>query len=128
LIEVTSLKTAPAYERHQEVIVKIRFKNIGTKLALCAEFTAVLKAEFGLEVPSLPRVLDDESPALSQLLPGEQTAGTFRFTLKAGARPLEFILVPRSYNEGCRRGGSTGFPIFAPLGLRFVLKEIPLSE
>lgn len=55
LIQVTGLKTAQSsVARHHVVIVKVKSKNIGTKMALCAAFTATLKAEFGLEEPSLP--------------------------------------------------------------------------
>jgi hypothetical protein len=129
LIQVTGLKTAQSsVARHHVVIVKVKSKNIGTKMALCATFTATLKAEFGLEEPSLPGEMDERSPEISRLLPDEETEGIFRFLLKDGARPLELILVPRDYNEGCRKEGSTGPPIFAPLRLRFVLKEIPVSE
>jgi hypothetical protein len=91
---------------HHFVVVHVRVKNLG-KRAACAHFSARVKADFGLEYRR-DLILEGESPSVSELLPGEETEGSYTFEVKDGVTPRELVMEPRG-KQTCDSSGSYVF-------------------
>lgn len=86
---------------HHVVVVRFSAQNIG-KQALCAGFTATLKASFGLEYRG--SLLVTNPFRIRELLPGENSEGAYEFYVKNGVEPLQVILKPSSETQTCTPG------------------------
>ena len=86
---------------HYPVTVQLRADNVG-KQALCASFSATLKASFGLEYHEF--FLAPHALQIRELLPAESTSGEYRFDVKTGAQPLELVLKPVRKSQACSGG------------------------
>lgn len=96
---VEVMQQAPqAGSDHHIIFVRLEARNIG-KQALCAGFTATLKATFGLEYGGTVPI---KNPfRVRELLPGENIVGDYQFYVKNGAEPLQIILKPTSETQTC---------------------------
>jgi hypothetical protein len=103
---------------HHFVVVHLKVKNL-SKRAACAYFTARVKAEFGLEYRRDLIFFEDEVPHIHELLPGEETIGSYVFQVKDGVRPLELIMEPKG-KQGCGQGDSVFYPATINISLEGV--------
>src|SRR5438552_8484574 len=87
---------------HHYVAVFVNLKNAG-KNSACMSFAPLLKTTFGLEYKAFPFYslrefgLDKifpSMPQISEMLPGEESSGSYIFRVKNGVSPLEMWLRP----------------------------------
>ncbi len=100
LITATAIEDygeTPHQGDHHRVSVSVRVKNLG-KRAICASFTPRLRATLDLEYGN---ILRSEEPRMSELLPGEETSGTYVFSVKDGVKPLQLVLKPLNRSLRC---------------------------
>jgi len=84
-------------DRHR-IHVFVTFKNLG-KQAICTQFTARLKASYGLSYNASG--LFSQAPRAEELLPNIESAGPYEFKVTPGAQPLELVLKPGRKKTGC---------------------------
>jgi len=84
-------------DRHR-IHVFVTFKNLG-KQAICTQFTARLKASYGLSYNASG--LFSQAPRAEELLPNIESAGPYEFEVTPGAQPLELVLKPGRKKTGC---------------------------
>jgi hypothetical protein len=92
---------------HHFVAVFVSVKNVG-KNPVCISFTSLLKTTLGLEYKGSPPYsfigLDKFfpiEPKMSEMLPGEESSGSYVFLVKNGISPLEMWLKPIGRSIHC---------------------------
>jgi len=117
---------------HHFIAVFVNVKNAGKNPA-CISFTPLLKTTFGLEYKgSLPfsiMGLDKifpPAPKVSEMLPGEESSGSYIFHIKNGASPLEMRLKPQGKSIHCNQSAAGNWgDALLPEQLKFDVQDLP---
>jgi hypothetical protein len=117
---------------HHFVAVYVNVKNAGKNPA-CMSFTPLLKTTFGLEYTgSLPYSfigLDKIfplPPKISEMLPGEESSGSYIFLVKNGVSPLEVWLKPSGKSIHCNESATGNWgDVLLPEQLKFDVHDLP---
>ncbi|SRR5258708_18523691 len=116
---------------HHYVAVFVNVKNAG-KNAACMSFLPLLKTTVGLEYKGSFRTQlgPDKSfpsaPRISEMLPGEESSGSYVFLVKNGVSPLEMVLKPERKSVHCNESvtGNWGDALL-PQELKFDVNDLP---
>jgi hypothetical protein len=126
---VTPPPPAPVPDHHY-VAVFVNVKNVG-KSAACMSFLPLLKATLGLEYKGSFRTqaadkIFPSAPRISEMLPGEESSGSYVFIVKNGASPLEMFLKPEGKSTHCNESptGNWGDTLL-PQALNFDVHDLP---
>lgn len=120
---------APAPDHHY-VAVFVNVKNAG-KNAACMSFSPLLTTTLGLEYKGSFRTqVADKifplAPRISEMLPGEESSGSYVFIVKNGVSPLEMFLKPERKSVHCNHSvtGNWGDTLL-PQELKFDVHDLP---
>jgi hypothetical protein len=117
---------------HHYVAVFVNIKNAG-KNSACMSFAPLLRTTFGLDYKGLPFYSStgfDKTfppvPRISEMLPGEESSGSYIFRVKNGVSPLEMWLKPERKSIHCNESetGNWG-DVLLPEQLKFDVHDLP---
>jgi len=122
---------------HHYIAVFVNVKNAGKNPA-CMSFAPLLKTSFGLEYKNVPFYslreygLDKifpSTPQISEMLPGEQSSGSYIFRVKKGVLPLEMSLKPERKSIHCNESatGNWGDALLSEQ-LKFDVHDLPVPN
>jgi hypothetical protein len=121
---------APAPD-HRYVAVFVNVKNTG-KNAACMSFLPLLKTTVGLEYKGTyhtqtgPDKIFPLSPRISEMLPGEESSGSYVFIVKNGVSPLEMFLKPERKSIHCNESATGNWgDTLLPQELKFDVHDLP---
>ncbi len=121
---------------HHYVAVFVNVKN-AAKNPACTSFVALLKTTYGLEYKDsltyssfIGSVGIDKSfpsaPKISEMLPGEESSGTYLFRVKNGVSPLEMWLKPQGRSIHCNQSATGNWgDALLPEQLKFDVHDLP---
>jgi hypothetical protein len=121
---------------HHYVSVSVNVKNAGKNPA-CMSFGSLLKTTYGLEykdsltyASKTGIVGTDKSlpspPKISEMLPGEESSGTYLFRVKNGVSPLEMWLKPQRKSFHCNASATGNWgDALMPEQLKFDVHDLP---
>ena len=117
---------------HHFIAVFVNVKNAGKNPA-CASFAPLLKATFGLEYKGLLTYsfigLDKifpSPPKISEMLPGEESSGSYIFLVKNEVSPLEMWLKPQGKSIHCNQSATGNWgDTLLPEQLKFDVHDLP---
>ncbi len=119
---------------HHYVAVFVNVKNAGKNPA-CISFTPLLETTFGLEYKGFPFYslrefgLDKIFPSLpriSEMLPGEESSGSYIFRIKNGVSPLEMWLKPERKSIHCNASATGNWgDALLPEQVKFDVHDLP---
>jgi len=113
---------------HHYVAVFVSVKNDGKNPASIS-FTTLLKTTFGLEYKSVPFIPDKifpSVPRISEMLPGEESSGSYVFRVKNGVTPLEMWLKLDRKSIHCNDSATGNWgDVLLPELLKFDVHDLP---
>ncbi len=117
---------------HHYVAVFVNIKNAGKNPA-CMSFTPLLETTFGLEYKGSPFYSPSSSdkifpsvPRVSEMLPGEESSGSYVFRVKNGVSPLEMWLKPGRKSIYCKESATGNWgDALLPEQLKFDVHDLP---
>ncbi len=117
---------------HHFIAVFVNVKNAGKNPA-CASFVPLLKATFGLEYKGsltysfigLDKIFPSP-PKISEMLPGEESSGSYIFLVKNGVSSLEMWLKPQGKSIHCNQSATGNWgDALLPEQLKFDVHDLP---
>jgi hypothetical protein len=137
ILTVTAVDSAEE-KGHHYVAVFVNVKNAGRNAA-CTSFSSLLKTTFGLEYRGLifrsatGVVRRDpiqgktflSEPRISEMLPGEESSGSYLFVVRNGVSPLEMSLMPEIRNSTSCSKSSPGNFALPPRKFKFDVHNLP---
>ena len=129
LITATAVQKAEARKDWYYFAVFVNIKNTGKKAA-CASFDLRLKTTYGLEYslqwPDPMKTHFPEAPAVSQMLPDEESNGAYVFTVKQGVEPLELSVRLQGKSIHCNAPSEgTWGDAMLPQEIRLEVSDLP---
>jgi len=117
---------------HHYVAVFVNVKNAGKNPA-CMSFAALLKTTYGLEYKDSMTYsfigldkLFPSAPKISEMLPGEESSGSYFFRVKNGVSPLEMWLKPQGKSIHCNESATGNWgDALLPEQLKFDVHDLP---
>lgn len=122
---------------HHYLAVFVSVKDDGKNPA-CMSFTPLLKTTFGLEYKGFPSYslreygfdkIFPSLPRISEMLPGEESSGSYIFRVKNGVSPLEMWLKPERKSIHCNESATGNWgDALLPKQLKFDVHDLPVPN